>query len=257
MQKRLLFLLMMLFYMCITGVWAQESGQVLFPPECLVLGPFYPDDLDRDFLADVGGEANIGPKAGDTVTTSEGTVLTWKRHEPWRQFVTLTTGIGNYKGATGYAFYMIQSETAGSARIFFGNTGPSAVWINGKQVHRTPHGKAHASSSFEAELKEGPNRCLVKLVRRSGAWIFAMRIFLPHVSVVSGTITDTMGEPVFGASVRLEQNEEAIAQMSTDEGGSYCLGIYPASGIYDLSATAGESGNWQLNIPIIILNSLT
>ena len=31
--------------------------------EWLVLGPFFPDDLDRDFLADAGGEANIQPRA--------------------------------------------------------------------------------------------------------------------------------------------------------------------------------------------------
>ncbi|MCH8291533.1 hypothetical protein IH992_10585, partial [Candidatus Poribacteria bacterium] len=40
--------------------------------EWLVLGPFFPDDLETDFLADVGGEANINPKEGDTVTTADG-----------------------------------------------------------------------------------------------------------------------------------------------------------------------------------------
>jgi len=35
--------------------------------EWLVLGPFFPDDLEKDFLIDVGGEANIQPKEGDTV----------------------------------------------------------------------------------------------------------------------------------------------------------------------------------------------
>lgn len=35
--------------------------------EWLVLGPFFPDDLEKDFLVDVGGEANIEPKEGDTV----------------------------------------------------------------------------------------------------------------------------------------------------------------------------------------------
>jgi hypothetical protein len=30
--------------------------------EWLVLGPFFPDDLEKDFLAGVGGEANVAPK---------------------------------------------------------------------------------------------------------------------------------------------------------------------------------------------------
>jgi hypothetical protein len=49
--------------------------------EWLVLGPFFPDDLDKDFLAGVGGEANVNPKAGDTVTTADGATLTWKRYK--------------------------------------------------------------------------------------------------------------------------------------------------------------------------------
>ena len=33
----------------------------------LVIGPFFKDDLDTDFLADMGGEANVYPKEGDIV----------------------------------------------------------------------------------------------------------------------------------------------------------------------------------------------
>ncbi|MBC8229360.1 hypothetical protein H8E77_07435 [bacterium] len=35
--------------------------------EWLVLGPFFPEDLETDFISDVGGEALIHPQAGDTV----------------------------------------------------------------------------------------------------------------------------------------------------------------------------------------------
>lgn len=33
--------------------------------EWLVLGPFFPDDLETDFLADVGGEANMEPRESE------------------------------------------------------------------------------------------------------------------------------------------------------------------------------------------------
>ncbi len=46
--------------------------------EWLVLGPFRERDLDKDFLADVGGESDINPKEGDTITTPDGETLTWK-----------------------------------------------------------------------------------------------------------------------------------------------------------------------------------
>ncbi len=219
--------------------------------EWLVLGPFFPDDLNRDFLADAGGEANIEPEAGDTVTTPDGTVTTWKPHRIWLgPHVDLNGGIGSYQRAVGYAFCVIHSEVAGKARFFFGNTGPVAVWVNGEQVHRNLRSVTHAASSFEAKLKEGPNRCLVKLLPGPPGWAFAMRIFLPNVAVISGTVTGIEGKPVFGASVRLEQNGKKVAQMLTDEAGNYCLGAYSASGLYDLSTTAGESGCWQLDIPL-------
>ena len=57
--------------------------------EWLILGPFFPDDLDKDFLADVGGEANIDPKKGDTATTTDGRTLTWKRYESRENVVDL------------------------------------------------------------------------------------------------------------------------------------------------------------------------
>ena len=49
--------------------------------EWLVLGPFFRDDLEKDFLVDVGGEANIEPKEGNTVVTAQGKTLTWKRYQ--------------------------------------------------------------------------------------------------------------------------------------------------------------------------------
>jgi len=48
--------------------------------EWLILGPFLPDDLEKDFLAHVGGEKNVSPKEGDTVTTEDGRTLTWERY---------------------------------------------------------------------------------------------------------------------------------------------------------------------------------
>ena len=59
--------------------------------EWLVLGPFFPNDLEKDFLADVGGEVNVDPKKGDTVTTAEGKTLTWKRYTSGTNTVNLTS----------------------------------------------------------------------------------------------------------------------------------------------------------------------
>nr|MBC8230966.1 hypothetical protein [bacterium] len=69
--------------------------------EWLVIGPFLPDDLETDFLADVGsGEVNIEPKAGDTVTLEGGQTLMWKRYRAKGKRIDLLDAIGIYENAT-------------------------------------------------------------------------------------------------------------------------------------------------------------
>ena len=48
-----------------------------FMKEWLILGPFSGNDIGQDYLASVGGEANVAPKAGDTVKTAQSKTLTW------------------------------------------------------------------------------------------------------------------------------------------------------------------------------------
>ncbi len=89
--------------------------------EWLVLGPFFPDDLEKDFLVDAGGEANIEPKEGDTVVTAQGKTLTWKRCQTNRSFVDLLNVVGNYQHATAYAFCTLKSNVEGKNQILLGS----------------------------------------------------------------------------------------------------------------------------------------
>jgi hypothetical protein len=45
--------------------------------EWLLLGPFSANDLDEDFLVDVGGERTADPKEGDIVVSNQGYSLTF------------------------------------------------------------------------------------------------------------------------------------------------------------------------------------
>ena len=85
--KLLLNLVILLVCVFIGGAFAQNGvpthpvdGEYI--KEWLVLGPFFPDDLEKDFLVDAGGEAKVDPKVGDTVTTSDGKTLTWNHTQP-------------------------------------------------------------------------------------------------------------------------------------------------------------------------------
>ena len=231
--------------------------------EWLVLGPFFPDDLEKDFLAGVGGETNIHPQEGDTVTTEDGRELTWQRYQTKGDIISLLDFVGEYKSTTAYAFCVLQSEAAGDAQIYLGSGCGVTVWINDKQVHSHPVGGYSILDKdvFEAHLKAGANRCLIKLSQGFTSLEFAVRMTTlhPNRSVISGTITDEKGKPIPNADVRLEQQAcprakrrdgSEIAQTTTDASGSYRLNIHPVHGQYDLSAISGDLGDWHLGIQL-------
>jgi len=222
----------------------------------LVLGPFFPDDLGKDFLADVGGEANINPKAGDTVMTADGKTLTWKRYQSNVDIINLLDAVGNHEHATAYAFCVLQSETAGNAEISLGSDDGVVVWMDGKRVHHNPVNRPVTldQDTFEVGLKAGANRCLVKVSNGVDGWGFAMRALPPNRAVLSGIVANERGNPIPNASVRLEQTLPSPlmgegpgvrVQTQTDEKGSYRISVYPVRGRYDLYATHGQLGAWE------------
>ena len=213
--------------------------------EWLVLGPFFPNDLEKDFLADAGGEGDIDPREGDTVTTADGTTLTWKQYQAKGDYIYFNDAIVELENATGYGFCVLQSEVAGDAELHLHHDHGVAVWINGKPVHSNAVGYDEV---FDADLKVGTNRCLIKLPQETGFWDFKLRVLRPNRAVISGGITDEKGAVLPNASVRLEQNGAEVTQARTDAFGSYRLNIYPVGGLYDVSATADDRGTWQYGI---------
>jgi len=150
-----------------------------FITEWLLLGPFPSAELDRDFLASVGGEATVHSKEGDSVITASGDTLKWKRYRSIGSIIDLDHAVGDYDGVTLYAFCILQSETEERAQFLLGSNDDVAVWINGKQVHRHREGREVLADQdlFNADLKAGENRCLVKVTEGTGTWGFALRAY--------------------------------------------------------------------------------
>ena len=71
---------------------------------------------------------------------------------------------------------------------------------------------------------------------------------LVRPAVLSGVITDESGNPLASTNVRLEQDGNTIATISTNNTGNYRMVFYPTKRPYDLSATWNEKGNWQLRV---------
>ncbi|MBM3235622.1 hypothetical protein FJZ31_04920 [Candidatus Poribacteria bacterium] len=234
-----------------------EVGKADYIKEWLVLGPFFPNNLEKDFLSDIGGEANVNPKAGDTVTTADGRTLTWKRYQSQTEVVDLLDAVGRYDYATAYAFCLLQTETAFDAKITLRSDDGITIWLEGIQVYSYPTWRPLSADSdtFVTHLQAGTNRCLVKVSDLTYPLDLAMRVEMrverllsPERAVLLGTINDESGQPIPYAVLRLEENGKDIAQTQTDVEGNYCLSVYPVRGPYDLSVTAGELGAWQLDL---------
>ena len=82
-----------------------------FIKEWLVLGPFFPEDLETDFLASANGEASVNPKPGDTVTTAEGKDVDLERYTVAKETsLTCSVQSENTKKAVCYAFCLLESD---------------------------------------------------------------------------------------------------------------------------------------------------
>ena len=58
-----------------------------FMKDWLILGPFSGNNIDQDYLKNVGGEANVTPKAGDTIKTAQSQTLTWNLYRSQRMLL--------------------------------------------------------------------------------------------------------------------------------------------------------------------------
>ena len=90
----------------------QVDGE--FIREWLLLGPFFPGDLETDFLANSIKGINYHPQKGDTVLTQQGDILTWKSYRTkGSSIVDLSDAFGTHHNATIYAFCILNKEVPG------------------------------------------------------------------------------------------------------------------------------------------------
>ncbi len=185
MQKYIIYLLIVWFCLFMPSVSKAQNDISIhqvngeYVREWLVLGPFFPGDLETDFLTDAGGEVNVTPKEGDIVINEQGDTLTWKRYGTHKSIVDLLRGIGYYESAVAYAFCILRSRTEQKVQILLGSNDGVSVWINGEQVHHNPVNRwlTVDEDQFEADLLQGSNRCLIKVSQDAGGWNFTMRTF--------------------------------------------------------------------------------
>ena len=67
-----------------------------FIKDWLILGPFSSRNIDQDYLASVGGEANMNPEVGDGIKTTQGQTLTWNLYRSQEDIVNLLQAVGDF-----------------------------------------------------------------------------------------------------------------------------------------------------------------
>ena len=223
-----------------------------FIKEWLVLGPFFPEDLETDFLASVNGEAFANPKPGDTVTTAEGKTLTWTVYRSEGNLINLLHAVGNHREAVCYTFCLLESERGGDGEILVGSDDGVAVFLNGQRVHtqivRRPI--VVDEDRVAVSLRPGKNRCLMKVSNGHQNWALTARVFPPTRAVIAGIIANETGKPLSNAIVHLWQGRTLIAKTETDTKGNYQFSVYPASGHYDIQATHRDKGDWKIGVQL-------
>src|SRR6185437_12981694 len=155
--------------------------------EWLVVGPYAVadsmKDFDRDFL---GSEAAVKPVEGDkvggaawkTATVPPDDIMVFGTAEmPW---LDLAKAIGFHRNQLAYAHTYLFSPRGGPVRFVADHGHGLKAWVNGKEVYRSPERKIalgfytaisrhelqhldQPSARFDAELKPGWNRLLLKL----------------------------------------------------------------------------------------------
>ena len=223
-----------------------------FIKEWLVLGPFFPGDLETDFLASVNGETLANPKPGDTVTTAEGETLTWTVYRTEGNIIDLQHAIGNHEEAICYAFCLLESDQGGDGEFLVGSDDGVVVFLNGQRVHtqRVSRVIAVDDDRFPVTLRPGKNRCLMKISNGLQDWALTTRVIPPARAVITGVITDETRNTLSNAIVHLWQDSTLIAKTETDIKGSYQFSVYPAHGNYDIEASHGDKGNWtEVSLP--------
>ena len=245
------------FWLYIAVAHAQDSVPThpvdgTFIKEWLVLGPFFPEDLETDFLASANGEASVNPKPGDTVTTAEGEILTWTVYRSQGDIVNLLDAVGNHREAVCYAFCLLESDMDGDGEILVGSDDGVVVFLNAQRVHTQVVRRPLVADKdrVPVSLRPGKNRCLIKVSNGLGNWALTTRVLPPTRAVLTGIITDESGKTLANAPVHLWQGSTMVAKTETDTKGFYKFSVYPASGHYELQATLGDKGNWEMGVQL-------
>lgn len=157
----------------------------------------YPPEAALDVDAEYTGQDEEGPQGP----------FGWKNYATSDRLgeVQLNDAIGSHKGAVGYAWAVIVSDSDQPIEIRYQSVAATKVWLNGQLVAENEiyhSGSAFDQYAAKARLKPGENQLLVKVCQNeqteswAQTWPFALRV------------TGLAGEPLNDVSQPLATSKE-------------------------------------------------
>jgi hypothetical protein len=225
-----------------------------FVKEWLVLGPFSSKDLDTDFLAEAGGEANVRPKVGDTFTTKDGKQLVWTRLRSKHDIVNLEEVFGIQDWSIAYAYCELNSDQSIETDLRASSVLPSPLWINGTKVGQVPdvlHKRHDLHPVLPFKLNAGRNACLLKLkIESSHSLAFEFQPLPAGRATAELHVTDPGGRNVANALIKIYDRGEPVARLHTGDSGKAEACLYPLAAKYDVQITSGQMGAWLYDVAL-------
>jgi len=182
MKKEFCLFLGLLFSMAIFNSSVVYADRVT---EGLWLGPIDAKagatvSIDKDFLADIGGEDKVskvanGPEEGQEVKKLE---LTWevRKANAADQF-NIDVLFGDRSNNTAYFYiYMETKKKLANVDLWLGSDDTLKVWVNGKVVHRYGADRSITvdSDKIQIDLDAGGNSLMAKIGETGGGWMFSI-----------------------------------------------------------------------------------
>ncbi|MEW6159810.1 MAG: two-component regulator propeller domain-containing protein [Verrucomicrobiota bacterium] len=215
-----------------------------FVREWLVLGPFPGRNLDIDFLADAGGEANVRPKEGDRVRTKDGKEFVWTRLRSNHDVVDFEQVFSNLEWSVLYAYCELNSNGSTETR---GATWPGGTLrINGTNVTWSVGGdRFDMPPVFPMPMSPGRNPCLVKIrFEFQPPFAFSFQPLPSERATAEFHVTNPGGQPIPRALIEIYDRGEKVTELHTDASGMAQACFYPLADSYEARLTSNELGAW-------------
>jgi dienelactone hydrolase len=169
--------------------------------------------LDIDYLAAVGGEAGVRPRAGMRVARAGRPDAVWTEYRSSSDVIDLSQAMvgRSVTDAVGYAYTTIESARDQAVFLSLGSDDGVRVWLNGRALFRKVAERSVLPDSdlVAATLVPGSNHLLVKVEQGVGDWGLILRVLSPLAAAA-------VASEELAPSLETASNETSALVLHTD-----------------------------------------